>query len=181
MFVRAYLKASTDEQDASRARDQLQTFAAERDRGLVRRERVRRQAGPAPNCFGCSPTSSPATSCWSNPPVTSDRGRLGKLKADLTAKRVRVVVLDLPTSWTMATKSPDEFTARMFEAINSMLLDMLAAVARKDYDDRRRGRLRCRPRRRRRAATRAARRILVAMRVSPACWLLARHGARSRT
>jgi DNA invertase Pin-like site-specific DNA recombinase len=26
----------------------------------------------------------------------------------------------------------------MFEAINSMLLDMLAAVARKDYDDRRR-------------------------------------------
>ena len=32
----------------------------------------------------------------------------------------------------------DEFTARMFEAINGMLLDMLAAVARKDYDDRRR-------------------------------------------
>jgi DNA invertase Pin-like site-specific DNA recombinase len=38
----------------------------------------------------------------------------------------------------MATKSADEFTTRMFEAINSMLLDMLAAVARKDYDDRRR-------------------------------------------
>jgi DNA invertase Pin-like site-specific DNA recombinase len=32
----------------------------------------------------------------------------------------------------------EEFTGRMFEAINSMLLDMLAAVARKDYDDRRR-------------------------------------------
>jgi hypothetical protein len=30
MFVRAYLRASTDEQDASRARDQLQAFAAER-------------------------------------------------------------------------------------------------------------------------------------------------------
>jgi DNA invertase Pin-like site-specific DNA recombinase len=38
----------------------------------------------------------------------------------------------------MATKSSDEFTGRMFEAINGMLLDMLAAVARKDYDDRRR-------------------------------------------
>jgi hypothetical protein len=38
----------------------------------------------------------------------------------------------------MATKSPNEFTARMFEAINGMLLEMLAAVARKDYDDRRR-------------------------------------------
>ena len=38
----------------------------------------------------------------------------------------------------MATNSSDEFTGRMFEAINGMLLDMLAAVARKDYDDRRR-------------------------------------------
>src|SRR4051812_27605233 len=38
----------------------------------------------------------------------------------------------------MATNNADEFTKRMFEAINAMLLDMLAAVARKDYDDRRR-------------------------------------------
>jgi DNA invertase Pin-like site-specific DNA recombinase len=38
----------------------------------------------------------------------------------------------------MATANADEFTGRMFEAINGMLLDMLAAVARKDYDDRRR-------------------------------------------
>ena len=38
----------------------------------------------------------------------------------------------------MAAKVGDEFTGRMFEAINGMLLDMLAAVAREDYDDRRR-------------------------------------------
>ena len=38
----------------------------------------------------------------------------------------------------MATGNGDEFTGRMFDAINGMLLDMLAAVARKDYDDRRR-------------------------------------------
>lgn len=61
-----------------------------------------------------------------------------RLKAELTARRVRVVALDLPTSWMMATTSTDDFTSRMFEAINGMLLDMLAAVARKDYDDRRR-------------------------------------------
>ena len=54
------------------------------------------------------------------------------------ARRMRVVALDLPTSWMMATNSVDEFTGRMFEAINGMMLDMLAAVARKDYDDRRR-------------------------------------------
>jgi len=38
----------------------------------------------------------------------------------------------------MATTKTDDFTARMFDAINSMMLDMLAAVARKDYEDRRR-------------------------------------------
>jgi DNA invertase Pin-like site-specific DNA recombinase len=38
----------------------------------------------------------------------------------------------------MATGKVDDFTGRMFEAINGMLLDMLAAIARKDYEDRRR-------------------------------------------
>jgi hypothetical protein len=38
---------------------------------------------------------------------------------------MRVVALDLPTSWMMATNTADEFTGRMFEAINGMLLDML--------------------------------------------------------
>src|SRR5712672_2342817 len=38
----------------------------------------------------------------------------------------------------MATNAGDEFTVRMFEAINGMLLDVLAAVSRKDYEDRRR-------------------------------------------
>ena len=61
-----------------------------------------------------------------------------KLKAELAAKRIRVVALYLPTSWVMTTGNGDEFTARMFDAINGMLLDMLAAVARKDYEDRRR-------------------------------------------
>ena len=47
------------------------------------------------------------------------------------------MALDLPTSWKLA-KDTDEFTDRMFSALNDMMLDMLAAVARKDYDDRRR-------------------------------------------
>ncbi len=53
-----------------------------------------------------------------------------RLKTDLAARKVRVVALDLPTSWMMATTSTDAFTARMFEAINQMMLDLLAAVAR---------------------------------------------------
>jgi DNA invertase Pin-like site-specific DNA recombinase len=41
----------------------------------------------------------------------------------------------------MATGKVDDFTARMFAAINDMMLDMLAACARKDYEDRRRRRM----------------------------------------
>lgn len=43
----------------------------------------------------------------------------------------------------MAFKSSDssEFTASIIQAVNGMLLDMLAAVARKDYEDRRRRQL----------------------------------------
>jgi DNA invertase Pin-like site-specific DNA recombinase len=143
MFVRAYLRASTDEQDANRARDQLQAFATER--GLrIASWYVENESGAKlarPELFRLLADSQPGDIL-----LVEQVDRLSrltaadweKLKADLTAKRVRVVALDLPTSWMMATKSADEFTGRMFEAINAMLLDMLAAVARKDYEDRRR-------------------------------------------
>lgn len=61
-----------------------------------------------------------------------------KLKAELGSKRVRVVALDLQTSHQLIQTGSDEFSARMLDAINGMMLDMLAAIARKDYEDRRR-------------------------------------------
>jgi DNA invertase Pin-like site-specific DNA recombinase len=143
MFVRAYLRASTDDQDANRARDQLKAFAAER--GLsVAAWYVENESGAKlsrPKLFRLLNDSQAGDVL-----LIEQVDRLSrltapdweKLKADLTARSVRVVALDLPTSWTMATGNGDDFTARMFDAINGMLLDMLAAVARKDYDDRRR-------------------------------------------
>jgi len=61
-----------------------------------------------------------------------------QLRAEIMRRRVRVVALDLPTSWGMmdAKASAGAFTGRMLEAINGMLLDMLTAIARKDYEDR---------------------------------------------
>jgi hypothetical protein len=53
------------------------------------------------------------------------------------AKPAKMVRMSLPVALLVSTVSP-QFTARMFAAINAMLLDMLAAVARKDYEDRRR-------------------------------------------
>lgn len=56
----------------------------------------------------------------------------------MVTRHIRVVALDLPTSRAIADSKADEFTVRMFDAINSMMLDMLAAAARKDCEDRRR-------------------------------------------
>lgn len=143
MFVRAYLRASTSEQDANRARSQLQSFGAERGLAIAAWY-VENESGAKlarPELFRLLADAHPGDIL-----LVEQVDRLSRLtsedwerlKSELTARRVRVVALDLPTSWMMATKSADEFTGRMFEAINGMLLDMLAAVARKDYVDRRR-------------------------------------------
>lgn len=143
MFVRAYLRASTDEQDAQRARDQLRAFAAERSLSVaawyVENESGARLERPA--LFRLLADAHPGDVL-----LVEQVDRLSRLtaddwerlKAEIAARRVRVVALDLPTSWMMATGTADAFTTRMFEAVNGMMLDVLAAVARKDYEDRRR-------------------------------------------
>ncbi|MNG14110.1 putative transposon Tn552 DNA-invertase bin3 [compost metagenome] len=62
------------------------------------------------------------------------------LKTQIAAKRVTVVSLDLSTSHAVLKPATgmDDFTKGMIAAVNGMLLDMLAVVARKDYEDRRR-------------------------------------------
>ncbi|WP_438872512.1 hypothetical protein [Providencia hangzhouensis] len=60
-----------------------------------------------------------------------------KLKYLIGHKGLKVVSYNLPTSYQFMNRT-DEFTERMLAAFNSMMLDMLAAVARKDYEDRRR-------------------------------------------
>jgi DNA invertase Pin-like site-specific DNA recombinase len=142
-FIRAYLRASTDEQDASRARSQVEAFAAERGMQIASWY-VENESGATlarPELFRLLADSHPGDVLLVE---QVDRlSRLGvadweRLKVELAARKVRVVALDLPTSWMMATKTGDEFTGRMFEAINALLLDVLAAVSRKDYEDRRR-------------------------------------------
>ncbi|EPM90645.1 putative resolvase, partial [Pseudomonas syringae pv. actinidiae ICMP 19068] len=56
------------------------------------------------------------------------------LKTAIDNRGIRIVSVDLPTSH---TQSGDEFTDRMLAAINYMMIDMMAAIARKDYQQRR--------------------------------------------
>ncbi|MGF0521841.1 recombinase family protein [Agrobacterium pusense] len=143
MFVRAYLRASTKEQDANRAKSDLLAFAKER--GLrIAASYVENESGASlqrPELFRLLSDSQPGDILLIE---QVDRlSRLNaedweKLKNEIKSRQVRVVALDLPTSWSLMSSNADEFTMRMSEAINSMMLDMIAAIARKDYEDRRR-------------------------------------------
>jgi DNA invertase Pin-like site-specific DNA recombinase len=142
MFVRAYLRASTKEQDPRRAKEELRRFAKER--GLkIAAYYIENESGASlkrPELFRLLEDSHSGDVLLIE---QVDRlSRLGaedwiRLRTELQSRQLRVVALDLPTSW-MMIKPDDPFTARMFEALNAMMLDMLAAIARKDYDDRRR-------------------------------------------
>lgn len=142
MLLRAYLRASTEEQDAGRARAQLEAFADDRQLRIagfyVENESGAKLARP--ELFRLLSDSRPGDVLLIEQVdrlsrLTADDWQ--KLRAELDARQVRVVALDLPTSWMLASQG-DDFTTRMFQAVNGMMLDVLAAVARKDYEDRRR-------------------------------------------
>lgn len=143
MYVRAYLRASTEGQDAQRARAQLEAFVAERGLRIASwySENESGSTLSRPELFRLLADAQAGDIL-----LVEQVDRLSRLtavdwerlKAELTTRRVRVVALDLPTSHMMATANPDDFTVRVFEAVNGMMLDVLAAVARKDYEDRRR-------------------------------------------
>jgi len=142
--IRAYMRASTDEQDAQRAKGALQKFAKEQGT-KVHAWYWENESGASlqrPELFRL------LDDCERGDVLLLEQvdrlSRLNaddwqKLRADIAARGVRVVALDLPTSHAaLSAKAGDDFTGRMLDAINGMLLDMLAAIARKDYEDRRR-------------------------------------------
>lgn len=143
MFVRAYLRASTKEQDASRAKADLEAFAKER--GLrIAATYLENESGASlarPELFRLLSDCQPGDTLLIEQVDRLSRLNTAdweRLKDEIRQRRVRIVALDLPTSHGMATAKEDDFTSRMLDALNGMLLDMLAAIARKDYEDRRR-------------------------------------------
>ena len=144
MYVRAYLRASTQEQDATRAKEALTAFAEQHGQKIAAYY-VENQSGASlqrPELFRLLDDAHPGDVL-----LIEQVDRLSRLTEDdwqqlrqtIRAKGVLVVALDLPTSHqSMQQTNADEFTGRMLAAINNMLLDMLAAIARKDYEDRRR-------------------------------------------
>lgn len=141
-FIRAYLRASTDEQDAQRARSILDTFVRERN-AVICSYYVENESGARlnrPELFRLLNDSHPLDIL-----LIEDVDRLSrligheweKLKALIKERQVRVVAVNVPTTWQHLSNTKSEFDSRIFSAINEMLLDMLAAIARRDYEQRR--------------------------------------------
>lgn len=144
MATLIYLRASTDDQNATRARAQLLKFAEEKGLLGTYMEYVENASGASLERPALMELLRNARKGDVLLVEQVDRlSRLdaygwGYLKQTIANKQLRIVALDLPTSWIQASAELDEFTARMFDALNGMMLDMLAAIARKDYVDRKR-------------------------------------------
>lgn len=145
-LIRAYLRASTDDQDARRSLADLEEFVKDHGQRIAARY-VENESGAKldrPELFRLIEDAHPGDVL-----LVEQVDRLSRLNADdwdtlklkLAEKRVRVVALDLPTSYLAMNPSAalaDDPTQGLLDAVNRMLLDMLAVVARKDYTDRRR-------------------------------------------
>ncbi|MEG0869730.1 MAG: recombinase family protein, partial [Hafnia sp.] len=140
MFVFGYLRASTSEQDARRGKNALKAFANQHDHRIAgwyidnvsgttmyRPELIRLLGDAEPGDVVLIEQVDRLTRL-------NDAGR-ETLRKQITDKQLAIVSLDLPTSHlALSSTVNDDFTRSMLKAVNGMMLDMLAAIARKDYE-----------------------------------------------
>lgn len=144
MLIFGYLRASTSGQDASRAKDALKKFARQHQHRIAGWyvDNVSGTTMNRPELLRLLDDAEPGDVI-----LVEQVDRLSRLddagwdtlRKQIADKQLAVVSLDLPTSHLALTSvASDEFTRSMLKAVNGMMLDMLAAIARKDYEDRRR-------------------------------------------
>ncbi len=144
MYIFGYLRASTSDQNAKRVQSTLQKFV--QDKGFrIAGWYIENESGASlqrPELLRLLDDAAKGDAI-----IIEQIDRLSRLnekswftlKEMLHEKELKVISLDLPTSHiAFSPQITDEFTGSMIKAINSMMMDMLAAIARKDYQDRRR-------------------------------------------
>lgn len=144
MYIFGYLRASTSDQNAKRAQRILQRFVQEKGFRIAGWY-IENESGASlrrPELLRLLDDATKGDAI-----IIEQIDRLSRLdekswftlKEMLHKKELKVISLDLPTSHiAFSPQITDEFTGSMIKAINSMMMDMLAAIARKDYQDRRR-------------------------------------------
>ncbi len=145
MFIRAYLRASTEDQYADRARAMLDTFASERGLKIASyyRENISGTKLDRPEL------SRLLNDSHQNDVILVEQiDRLTRLSNDdwktlkrqIEQRELRIVSLDVPTSWQAVDSSithNDPVTRAVLSAINAMLIDLMAAMSHKDWLSRR--------------------------------------------
>jgi len=138
MNTHLYLRASTKDQDANRAKTSLEKFAD--DNGLTiagiysenisgtkleRPELMKllniAEAGDVLLCESVDRLSRLSQTDWET------------LKTTIKSKGLRLVIADLPTSWQMATSG---IAGEVMRVINDMLIELMATMARLDQEKR---------------------------------------------
>lgn len=144
MYIFGYLRASTIDQNAKRAKNALLNFVKEKGFRIAGWY-IENESGASlqrPELLRLLDDTAVGDAiiieqidCLSR----LDEESWFQLKDMLNKKELKVISLDLPTSHIVFSQHvSDDFTNSMIKAINSMMMDMLAAIARKDYQDRRR-------------------------------------------
>ena len=144
-MIRGYLRASAPDQDATRARETLEQFVAsygdkiaawycenESGRKASRGELQRLLDDAHPGDIILVESLDRLTR------LPGDQWRT--LNADIEARGLVVVSLDLPTTHRAMTPTDDgdDLSRRILDATNSLILEVVAATAAADYETRRR-------------------------------------------
>ncbi|EOS8336315.1 TPA: recombinase family protein [Vibrio parahaemolyticus] len=143
MYIFGYLRASTKEQDASRAKQALIDFARERGHrvagyylenesgAILKRPQLMKLLDDAERGDVILIESIDRLS-------RLDESGWNQLKELLNQKDIRIVSLDLPTShMCLSPDFDDEFTRVIVRGLNGLLMDVLAVSSHRDYLQRR--------------------------------------------
>lgn len=140
MTVRIYVRASTKDQDAERALDDLRKFAENLQIDI--KEYIENESGTKLNRAVLNRLLDESNHDDTLLVESVDRlSRLTQpdfeiLKGRIKEKGLKLVVADLPTTH-MLISSTDTITSSILNLVNNMLIDLLATMARLDNDKRR--------------------------------------------
>lgn len=139
MTTRIYLRASTKEQDAERALENLQGFS--RQFGDVTATYIENVSGTKLERPELNKLLSDAQTGDTLLVESIDRlSRLSQTDFEILKKRIKdkglkLVVADLPTTH-LLLKTDDAITSSILDLINNLIIDLLATMARLDNDKR---------------------------------------------
>ncbi|TDX22960.1 DNA invertase Pin-like site-specific DNA recombinase [Modicisalibacter xianhensis] len=142
-MIRCYLRASTAEQDSGRARPLLEHFVRERGEKVAAwyQENASGSQAERPELRRLLDDANQGDAILVE---SIDRlarlpyGEWERLKGIMKSKGIRIVALDLPTSHSnLREPDGDDLTGRVLQAVNEMMVDLMAAMAYRDYQQRR--------------------------------------------